>query len=60
MKQQEFIDVCDRIRVYNAMQILSEIIPEQSSVITPSEHLHVMTSLRYWEEKLMGELRIDS
>jgi len=58
MDQQEYIDVSDRIRVSNARQILSEIVPEQSSVITPSELQHVLTSLRYWEEKLLNQIKI--
>ncbi len=58
MDQQEYIDVSDRIRVSNARQILSEIVPEQSSVITPSELQHVLTTLRYWEEKLLHQIKI--
>ena len=58
MDQQEYIDVSDRIRVLNARQILSEIVSEQSSVITPSELQHVLTSLRYWEEKLLNQIKI--
>jgi hypothetical protein len=58
MDQQEYIDVSDRIRVSNARQILSEIVPEQSSVITPSELQHVLTALRYWEEKLLYQIKI--
>ena len=52
MQQQEYIDVSDRVRILNALQILDGIDPEQSSVITPSELQHVQTALRYWEEKL--------
>ena len=58
MDQQEYIDVSDRIRVSNARQILNEIVPEQSSVITPSELQHVLTALRYWEEKLLHQIKI--
>ena len=58
MDQQEYIDVSDRIRVSNARQILSEIVPEQSSVITPSELQHVLAALRYWEEKLLNQIKI--
>ena len=58
MEQQEYIDVSDRIRVSNASQILSQIVPEQSSVITPSELQHVLTALHYWEEKLLKRVRI--
>ena len=52
MEPQEYYDVSDRVRISNALNILGEIIPEQSSVITPSELQHVLTALRYWEEKL--------
>ncbi|MFC1813690.1 hypothetical protein ACFL03_13480 [Thermodesulfobacteriota bacterium] len=58
MNQQEYIDVSDRIRVFNALHILNEIIPEQSSVISPSELQHVFTTLRYWEEKLLKKITI--
>ena len=58
MDQQEYIDVSDRIRVTNALQILSQIVPEQSSVITPSELQHVLAALRYWEEKLLSQIKI--
>ena len=58
MNHQEYVDTSDRIRVSNALQILSHIVPEESSVITASELLHVLTSLRYWEEKLLGHIKI--
>lgn len=58
MDQQEYIDVSDRVRVSNALQILGEIIPEQSCVITPSELQHVLTALRYWEKKLLEQIGI--
>jgi hypothetical protein len=58
MKQQEYIDVSDRVRVSNALQILSEIIPEHSSAITASELQHVLTALHYWEEKLLEKIRV--
>lgn len=56
MDQQVYIDISDRIRISNALQILSDIVPEQSSVITPSELQHVLTALRYWEEKLLNQI----
>ena len=58
MKQQEYIDVSDRVRVSNALQILSEIIPENSSAITASELQHVLTALTYWEEKLLEKISV--
>lgn len=58
MDRQEYIDVSDRIRVSNASQILSEIAAEQSNVITPSELQHILSALRYWEEKLLERIRI--
>jgi len=58
MDQQEYLDVSDRIRASNAMQILSEIVPEKSSIITPSELRHVLTALSHWEEKLLGQIKI--
>ena len=58
MEQQEYMDVSDRVRISNALQILSDITPENSSVITPSELQHVLTALRYWEEKLLEQIGI--
>jgi hypothetical protein len=58
MNQQEYIDVSNRVRVSNALQILSEIMPEHSSAITASELQHVLTALSYWEEKLLEEIRV--
>ena len=58
MNHQEYIDISDRVRVSNALHILSEIIPEQSSVITPSELQHVLTALHYWEENLLKQIII--
>lgn len=46
VNEQEYIDVSDRVRVSNALQILDDIIPEKSSVISPSELQHVLTALR--------------
>ena len=56
MQQQEYIDVSDRVRILNALQILDGIDPEQSSIITPSELQHVQAALRYWEEKLFERI----
>ena len=56
MDRQDYIDVTDRVRVSNALQILDDIFPEQSSVITPSELQHVLTALRYWEKKLLEQI----
>ena len=58
MEQQEYIDVSDRVRISNALEILSDIIPENSSVITPSELRHVLAALRFWEEKLLEQIGI--
>jgi hypothetical protein len=58
MDQQEYIDVSDRLRVSTALNILNEIIPEQSSVITPSELQHVLVALQYWEKRLFERIEI--
>jgi len=58
MNQQEYIDVSDRTRVFNALQVLNEIIPEQSSVISLSELQHVLAALRYWGENLLEKITI--
>jgi hypothetical protein len=50
--------VSDRVRVSKALQILGEIIPEQSSFIAPSELQHVLTALQYWEKKLLEQIGI--
>ena len=58
MEQQEYIDVSDKVRISNALEILSDITPENSSVITPSELKHVLAALRYWEEKPLEQIGI--
>ena len=58
MDQQEYIDVSDRLRVSTALNILNEIIPEQSSVITPSELQHVLVALQCWEKRLFERIEI--
>ena len=58
MNQQEYLDVADRVRVSNALQILTEIMPEHSSVITVSELQHVLTALCHWEEKLLKQMEV--
>ena len=58
MNQQEYLDVADRVRVSNALQILTGIMPEHSSVITVSELQHILTALRYWEEKLLKQIAV--
>ena len=58
MNQQEFNDVSDRVRLSNALQILEDIIPEQSPVITLSELQHVLSALRYWGKKLLEQIGI--
>jgi len=45
MNQQKYIDVSDGVRVSNALQILEDTIPEQSSVINPSELQHIVSAL---------------
>ena len=58
MDQQEYIDVSDRVRVSTALNILNEIIPEQSSVITPSELQHVLVALQHWETRLFERIKV--
>lgn len=58
MNQEQYVDISDRVRVANALQILSDIIPEQSTVITPSELHYVLTALRHWEERLLARIKI--
>jgi len=50
MNQQKYIDVSDGVRVSNALQILEDTIPEQISVINPSELQHILSSLWYWKK----------
>jgi hypothetical protein len=58
MDPQTYIDVSDRVRISNALTILGDIVPDNSSVITPSELQHVLTALRYWEEKLLEQISL--
>jgi hypothetical protein len=52
MTEQQYIDVSDRVRLCNALKILHEIIPENSSVITKKELSNIMGQLRKWELEL--------
>ena len=58
MIEQEYIDLSDRIRVTAALQILSEIFPERSSVIDPLELQQVILALHRWEDELIRSLQI--
>ena len=52
MKEQEYIDVSDRVKVSNALYIIRDIVPENSSVVTPNEYRRVVGLLALWEAKL--------
>ncbi len=58
MNRQQYVDISDRVRVANALQILNDIMPEQSTVITPSELQHVLTALRHWDERLLARIEL--
>lgn len=58
MIEQEYIDLSDRVRVTSALQILSEIFPERSSVIDPLELQQVILALHRWEDELIRSLKI--
>jgi|GEM_PF-4235298 len=58
MNEQEYINVSNRTRLTNILQILNEIMPDKSGVIDRSELQHVMVTLQDWEEQLLLRIRI--
>lgn len=58
MNEQEYINVSNRTRITNVLQILNEIMPDKSGVIEPSELQQVMMVLQDWEEQLLIRIRI--
>ena len=58
MNEQEYINVSNRTRITNVLQILNEIMPDKSGVIDQSELQQVMVTLQDWEEQLLIRTRI--
>ena len=58
MTEQEYIDCQDRTRVRIMKDILSEIVPENSSVIARKDYTHMMRKLFLWERKLANAIDI--
>jgi hypothetical protein len=55
MTEQEYIDTTDRVKISNARQILSDICPENSSVIDIENFRVMMKLLAEWEEQLFDK-----
>ena len=58
--EQEYIDISDLQKIYNAYSILQDIVPEILSVISLEEYRHMMLAIselrdRYFERKLITE-----
>ena len=58
MNEQEYINVSNRTRLTNVLQILNEIMPDKSGVIDQPELQQVMVTLQNWEEQLLIRIRI--
>jgi len=58
--EQEYIDISDMQKIYNAYSILQDIVPEISSVISLEEYRHMMLTIsklrdRYFDRKFITE-----
>lgn len=58
MTEQEYIDCQDRVRIVIIKNILSEIVPENSSVIVREDYTQVMRKLISWETKLFKAVKV--
>ena len=58
MNEHEYINVSNRTRITNVLQILNEIMPDKSGVIDQSALQQVMVTLQDWEEQLLIRIRI--
>jgi hypothetical protein len=58
MTEQQYVDVSDRVRLGNALKILHEIIPENSSIVTTLEFDKIVQQLWKWEQKLFKVIKI--
>ena len=54
MKEQEYIDVSDRVKVSNALEILRDITPSISSIINSEDYTTVIKILSGWEDNLFN------
>ena len=59
MTEQEYNDRGDLVRVGNALTILRDIIPKNSSVINKGEHAVIMNTLSQWQDQLFLIRMID-
>jgi len=59
MTEQEYINCQDRIRVGIIKNILSEIVPENSSVIARKDYTQMMRKLTSWERKLFKAVKVE-
>jgi len=59
MTEQEYINCQDRIRVGIIKNILSEIVPENSSVIARKDYTQMMRKLTSWERKLFKAMKVE-
>ena len=58
MNEQEYVNVSNRTRLTNILQILNEVMPDKSGVIDRSELQQVMVTLQDWEEQFLLRIRI--
>jgi len=59
MTEQEYIDCGDRVRISHTINILREIVPENSSVIDSKDYTHMMIKLTSWEKKLFKAVKVE-
>lgn len=59
MTEQEYIDCGDRVRISHMINVLRDIVPENSSVIDLKDYTQMMRKLTSWEKKLFKALKVE-
>jgi len=58
MDEKLYINVSDLTRLKNAKNILSEIIPENSDIVTKNEFIRIHEVISGWIEKLYEKIEV--
>lgn len=59
MTEQEYIDLSDAEKVKVARDLIKDIVPKSSSVISEEDHEAVLHKLYYWWNELHSKFNID-
>lgn len=58
MTEQEYINVCDLQRITDAKNILRDVLPETSNIITSEDKAIVFKILNKWQDELFKAIKI--